>query len=269
MKTRRLASTLGLIAALLAPAAASALGTYSTGRILVQKLTKFEGRGLIWESFEGEAEVASFDSKEKCDTKENQCYAPTKGLVKFSIRPETAKVVNFLRTRKGQGGFILHYRIHKIEAAALEEDMEILDVTERVGGKPPGMEDTMALKDKPGSRSFSVPGRILDLGYEGTMFGTYQGLYQDTKTGKVHPFSVNDDKLADFALRAMTTSAPYYLGISQAKISGYYSSDHFLFEINFREEAGGVAKEQPKMAPKETPKEEPKDAPKKEEPAAP
>lgn len=247
MKSRTFTSAVFAVAAFALPAALPAIGTYSKGRVLVQKLTKFESRGLIWESYEGEAEVATFDKSEKCAVKENQCFTPKKLLVKFSVRKDNAKVVNFLRMQKDQGGFVLLYRIHRIEAAALEEDMEVEDFAERVAGKPEGIEDRTALAEKPGSRSFSVQGRIVELASRGTMYSTYEGLYEDTRTGKVHPFSINDDKLAQIALKAMASNGTYYLGISQAKVSVRYSSDHFLYEINFKEEAGGVvAKEEPK-----------------------
>lgn len=262
MKIRSFAPAAALVVTLLFPATTWALGTYATGQVLVQKLTKIESRGIIWESFEGEAEVLFYNSSEKCVEKDYQCYTPVKGTLKFSVRPENAKVVNFLRKQKDKGGFLLNYRVHRFEAAALEENTEILDYQERVSGKPAGLEDRTQLVEKPGSRSFSVHGRILDLADRGTLIKTYEGLYEDTKNGKVHAFSINDEKLAQTALKAMTTTDPYYMGISVAVVSVWYSTDHFLFEINFKEEAGGVVikKEEPKtgdkkeMSKKEAPK---------------
>ena len=52
-----------------------ALGTYSEGRAIV-KVTKMESQGIFINSFEGEFEVASYDSSEKSDMDDGTCYTP-------------------------------------------------------------------------------------------------------------------------------------------------------------------------------------------------
>ncbi|TGK15169.1 hypothetical protein EHO61_15890 [Leptospira fluminis] len=216
----------------------SAIGTYSEGWA-VAKLTQFESRGLIFDSYEGTLEMMSFDASEKCDEMKDECFTPVKKKVPFSVRPESTDAVNFLNKSLNQD-VLVHYRIHRIEPLALSTDFEVLAAQKQ---------DTVLAKDiaeklagpKTGSkRNFSVTGRILNLEYKGTLIGTYEGIYLDETRGKVHPFSVTNEDIANFAWSAMRFNLKYFLGISVAFTTGARESHYDLFEVNFKNPAGAL-----------------------------
>lgn len=244
-KQRFPALILSLLFALSFPVALQAAGTYAEGWMLIKKLTKFESGGLIIESWEGEALVHSFDPQEKCDEKQYQCFTPKDRVLKFSVRPENGKTVNFLRRHKDLGGYLVHYQIHRFEALALSTEFEVIDVASRTSDRPANI-PAKKIVEKTGSRNFSFHGNVLQLDYRGTALGTYEGLYLDQRTGKVHPFSITNEQMAQYIFKAMKISTPYYMGVSVALVIAFpRESDHDIFELNFLEEAGGVQEKKP------------------------
>ncbi len=234
-----------------------ALGTYASGRKIIL-LEKIESRGIFYESYEGKAYEAWYDSGEKCDdSKEKRdCYTPTRRRFDFSVRPENAVTVNFLRKNEGRE-LLIEYQIHRVEAAALESSFEVLKAYAREDAPPTNMQRRLVNPDKSGSRHFNVYGRILSLEYRGTVIGTFEGLYYDMRKRKVHPFSITWPRMASMARDTMFFVKPIHFGITDAIITGARASSYDIYEINFDEESGGVDLPKPK-------KEEPKgDGPKR------
>lgn len=218
-----------------------AFGTYSEGWVNA-KIIQFESRGLIFESYEGIMEISNFSSEEKCDEEKDECYTPTKKQIPFSVRPENADTVNLLMKSISQD-LLLNYRIHRIEAIALSSDTEVTLAIATVTSIPTELESDKLIVSKTGSkRNFSVSGKVLRLEYQGTLIGTYEGLYLDEVRGKVHPFSITDEKMANYAWATMKSSMKYNLGISVAFATGFRKSNYDLFEINYKAPAGGVYK---------------------------
>lgn len=239
-----------------------AFGTYSEGWT-VGKLLQFESRGIVYESYEGIIEVTGYDPSEVCDAFRDKCFTPTKKKVNFSVRPENADLVNFLSKQLNQT-IIIQFNIHRVQAIALSSDVEVIHAQYQENIIPqtdslsdpkqkmtvwvqahdtPQPIEKMSGKKTGGKRNFSVTGRILSLEYKGTMVGTYEGLYLDESRGKVHPFSITSDEMAEFAWKALKYNGKYYMGISVAFVTGLRQSDYDLFEINFKEPAGGLEKQ--------------------------
>lgn len=215
-----------------------ALGTYSEGWAVV-KLVQFESRGLIFDSYEGLIEFTTYDKSEKCESSKDECFSPLKEKVEFSARPENADVVNFLSNNLNQE-ILVQYRIHRIEPLGLSTDFEVVAAQRQITMIPKEAVDKIIV-DKSGSkRNFSVSGRILQLDYQGTSIGTYEGLYLDEVRGKVHPFSVTNEEVAKFAWNTMKFGTKYFIGISVAFATGWRKSDYDVFEINYKSPAGGV-----------------------------
>ncbi len=224
-----------------------AAGTYSDGWMVVNKLVKLENGGIMFESWEGELSVSFYNKKEECDEAKYSCYTPVKKSILFSVRPENAETVNFLRKVKEGGEFLIHYRIHRCEAIALSTRFEILETMDLTAVPVQDLPEKKIVH-KTGSRNFSVPGKVLDLSYQGVMIGTYEGLYLNQKTGKVHPFSVTDESMAEYIWKTMRSSRPYNIGVSVAIVTGFRKSDHDIFEINYLEEAGAATVEKTKKS---------------------
>jgi hypothetical protein len=212
------------------------LGTYSEGWRLA-KILQFESRGLIFESFEGTMEVVSFDKKENCEEEKDLCYTATKEIKPFSVRPENQEVVKLLSNSINQE-VLLKFKIHRITPLSLSSDNEILEATKQKPELPTGLAEKKIVKKTGSKRNFSTFGKILRLEYEGTFIGTYEGLYLDEKRNKVHPFSVTNSEMAEFAWKTMVSSKSYHLGISVAYATGFRKSNYDLFEINYNEPAG-------------------------------
>jgi hypothetical protein len=215
-----------------------AIGTYSEG-YLTAKILQFESRGIIFKSYEGIMEVVTFDKKEKCDETKDECFTPTKTKLEFSVRPEKADLVNLLNKNVNQE-LLLQYRIHRIEAIALSSELELLSAGKQENAVPASQGDKKIVSKSGSKRNFAVSGKILQLDYQGTFIGTYEGLYMDEARGKVHPFSVTQADMAKYAWGSMKSSASYSMGISVAFATGFRKSNYDLFEINYKEPAGGV-----------------------------
>jgi hypothetical protein len=218
-----------------------AFGTYSEGWASA-KIIQFESRGLIFESYEGLMELSTFSSDEKCDEEKDECYTITKQKIPFSVRPENAETVNLLMKSLNQD-LVIRYRIHRIEAIALSSETEVIEALASVNSMPTELESDKLIVSKTGAkRNFSVSGKILRLEYQGTMIGTYEGLYVDELRGRVHPFSITDEKMANYAWITMKSNMKSNLGISVAFATGFRKSNYDLFEINYKAPAGGVYK---------------------------
>jgi len=230
--------TLGLVLALSTISPAFALGTFAEGQTYMT-IRKFESSGIFFESWEGSGEVTTYEPGEGCNADENLCYTPKKQLISFSVRPETNGGKLAAEIQKSINKEILiSFRVHRVEAIALGTDYEITAVFDRVGTMPSDFPAKKETKKTGAKRNFSVHGRILSLEYQGTAVGTYEGLYQDTQKGKVHPFSITDAGMANHAYKLMALSRDYYLGVSQAYVTGLRKSDYDVFELNLNEPAG-------------------------------
>lgn len=215
-----------------------AVGTYAEGWVLA-KVIQFESRGIVFESYEGIMEIASYNKEEKCVEEKDECFSVTRIKQNFSVRPENGEIVNLLKKSINQE-ILMQYRVHRITAIALSSDTEILKVTSLSSALPEGTKDVFAVKKTGSKRNFSTQGKILQLDYQGTFIGTYEGLYLDSTRGKVHAFSVTSPEMANHAWKVMQSSRSFHMGISVAFATGFRKSDYDLFEINFNEPAGGV-----------------------------
>lgn len=220
------------------PASLFALGTYAEGSV-VAKVIQFESRGILFESFEGVLEMTSFVKDEKCDETKDECFTPVKQKMEFSVRPENAELVNSLQKSLNQE-LLLQFRVHRIEALALSSDMEVVGASRQESSVSAEQGDKLIVAKSGSKRNFSVSGKVLKLDYEGTFIGTYEGLYMDEARGKVHAFSVTSEQMAKYALVSMKSSTKYNMGISVAFATGFRKSNYDLFEINYKEPAGGV-----------------------------
>jgi hypothetical protein len=220
------------------PTSLFAFGTYAEGSV-VAKIIQFESRGIIFESYEGIMEITKFESEEKCDGAKDECFTPKKTKVDFSVRMGKADLINFL-TKNINQELLIGYNIHRIKSISLSSDMEVLSAAKQETSAPSEQGDKLAVSKSGGKRNFSVSGKILQLDYQGTIFGTYEGIYLDEARGKVHPFSVTNKQMAEYALVSIKSSAKYNMGISVAYATGFRKSDYDLFEINYKEPAGGV-----------------------------
>jgi hypothetical protein len=231
---------LGILFSLLSifPSSLFAFGTFAEGSV-VGKIIQFESRGIIFESYEGIMEVTNFEKEEKCDAAKDECFAPKKTKIDFSVRTDKPELINTLMKSINQE-LLIGYNIHRIKSISLSSEMEVLTAGKQESSAPVEQGDKLAVAKSGGKRNFSVSGKILQLDYQGTFFGTYEGLYLDESRGKIHPFSVTNEQMAKYALAAMKASSKYNMGISVAYATGFRKSDYDLFEINYKEPAGGV-----------------------------
>lgn len=225
---------------------AFAFGTYSEGQT-VMTIKRFESSGVLIESWEGSAEIVTFSKDEKCVETENQCYTPVRTLILFSVRPDADQGKLAAELQKNINKEILvSYTIHRIESLALSTDFEVTGIIEAQDRLGPDLPAKKVTRKTGGKRNFSVLGKILRLEYAGTIVGTYEGLYLDTQTGKVHPFSITAQDMATHAMKVMSLRREYNIGVSQAYATGFRKSDCDIFEINMNEPAGTLD------SPKET-----------------
>ena len=236
---------LGVPGILLLSSKLMAAGTFAEGRLIV-KLLSLEGRGLMYKSFEGDAIRTVHDDDDDCDAEKRKkylCYKPKAERFQLSVRPEAARVVNFMLKNRGKV-MVVYYKIHRIEPVALETSFEVLDVYAWQKNPPSNFKKKLRVRET-GSRAFDVYGRILRLEYQGTVLGTYEGLYLDWKRGKVHPFSITDSDMARYAYDTMLFSKPFHLGISVAIVTGARKSNYDIYEVNYLGETGSVEETQP------------------------
>ncbi|MBX7058842.1 MAG: hypothetical protein K1X75_12315 [Leptospirales bacterium] len=237
-KTLRRLGPLALMMLLLLPARpAPALGSYAEGYAVV-RLVKMESSGVIWDSWEGELQWASFDPTEECQETDNACYTPRLDSIAFSISDETKEASNFMRTNVGRE-MLIHYKKHLITPIALNTDFEILEARPWSEAIPEGLAHKLAIEKSGGKRNFSVYGRILRLERRGVTINTWEGLYLDATKRKVHPFSLRSDEMAEFITKAMASSVQYNFGVSVAYVATIYDTNYDIFEVNYDEPAGG------------------------------
>ena len=215
-----------------------ALGTYSEGWMIV-KILKFESKGIIFDSYEGILEFSSFSKDEICNEENDECYSIKKEKISFSVRPETYEAVNLINKNINRE-LLINYQIHRITAISLSSDFEIVQAFPG-NNLPREIEGDEFIVSKTGSkRNFSIFGKILKIEYQGTLIGTYEGLYLDETTSKIHPFSITDENMAYFAMSAMKSTNRYYMGISVSYTKGFRKTYYDIFEINFKSPAGGI-----------------------------
>lgn len=235
---KKIIPIMGFLGMVLNPGSLFAIGTYAEGSILA-KVIQFESRGILFTSYEGILEITGVNKEEVCEEEKDECYTPVKEQINFSVRSDNAEVVNFLNKNINQE-VILGYVVHRIKSLVLSSEMEVLSAGKQESGIPEGVGDRLIVKKTGTKRNFSVSGKVVQLDYQGTFIGTYEGFYLDEVRGKVHPFSVTDESMAKHALKTMKGSTKYNLGISVAFVKGFRKSNYDLFEINYKEPAGGV-----------------------------
>jgi len=234
---------LGAVIFLMIVPSLHALGTNEKGWIYVEKIKKIENKGLMFKSWEGIIQIPSYDKKEKCDKKKEECFAPVTKDQAFSIRKQNSKVIKFLNQKDvGGGNFLVQYRKHKFEKISLSSRFEILDAVEFTAALPEDLPRKIVVK-KTGYRNFAVDGEILKFIRQGICIKTNEGLYKDRKTGRVHPFSVTKKTMAAYIYKAMKSSTPFSMGISDALAKAFRKSDYDVFEINYDEKAGSSLEE--------------------------
>ncbi|MCE9598961.1 MAG: hypothetical protein K8S54_13425 [Spirochaetia bacterium] len=217
---------------------AFAFGTYAEGQTTMT-IKRFESSGVIIESWEGSAEVATYNKSEKCAELENQCYTVVRNLILFSVRPDTDQGKLAAELQKNLNKEILvSYKIHRIESLSLSTDFEVTGIIEAQDRLGPDLPAKKVVRKTGGKRNFSVLGKILQLEYSGTVVGTYEGIYLDSQSGKVHPFSITSQEMANHAMKVMALRREYNIGVSQAYATGFRKSDCDIFEINMNEPAG-------------------------------
>lgn len=216
----------------------AAIGTYAEGRAIMQ-IVKIESQGILFDSYEGEMVVASFDSQENC--RDDACYTPQKRVIRFSVDIDNTALIQYL-TKNLNRVALIDYRIHRIKSPTLGSTFEV------TGAKALNARQTRDfawkfVRDKTGSRNFSVYGKVLRLEYRGTFVGTYEGILYDRQADKIRPFSITDDLMAEHVMKAMESVQEYHIGISEAIVTGFRESDYDIFEINYKERAGGIVAE--------------------------
>lgn len=231
----RWTSAILALAALTIASPAFAVGTYSEGWMEIT-LRKFESRGIFFDSWEGKADFVSYDSGESCSEEDHECYTPTTEEIEFSVRPETRDAINALRGALDKP-ILVRYRKHRIEPLGLDTRLEILEAVSP-GPRHADMPERKVVSQSGGQRNFSVYGRFLRLDRQGVAVKTYEGLYLDAKTNRVHPFSVTNEEMAEHIYRVMQGQGLYYFGVSQAYVTGLRRSDYDIFEVNLNEAAG-------------------------------
>lgn len=215
-----------------------ALGTYSEGWAYVMP-TKLESSGILFTSFEGTFDVAHFDRNEACDEAENLCYSPKGKSMQFSVRDDNAATVNFIQANLNKE-MLIHYRVHRIEAAALSTDFEVVEAFGVAPDHAPDLKRQLTVKASGSKRNFSIYGKVLMFEYKGRAVGTYEGLYYDKQRDRVHPFSVTNEEMAQHIIQCMRSSKPFYFGVSVAYITGFRETSYDFYEVNFDKPAGSV-----------------------------
>lgn len=215
-----------------------AVGTYAEGKAIMQ-IVKLEKRGILFDSYEGEAVVASYDSNENCQ--EDACYTPQKQTIAFSVHIDNTELIQFLSKNLGRVALI-DYRIHRIRSMSLGSSFQITGA-KALRSSQPSEFAWKFVRPESGSRSFSLYGKILRLEYRGTFVGTYEGLLYDRKADRVKPFSITDDLMAEHVMKSMQSIQEYHIGISEALVTGFRDSKYDIFEINYKERAGAISTE--------------------------
>jgi len=214
----------------------SAFGTYAEGRAIV-KVIKLISGGILFESFEGVFEIASFDDSENCDEIE-KCYTPTKKQVEFSVRIENKDTIKFLQVNLNKV-ILIDYKIHRLEPIALSTNFEILKAYPFKTNLVPDFPLKFVV-EKTGSRNYSFFGKVLQIEYRGTAIKTYEGIYYDRQKDKIRPFSVTNKEMAEYVKKTMEYTKEYYIGISKSIVKGFRETTFDIFEINYKEQAGGL-----------------------------
>ena len=212
-----------------------ALGTYAEGRAIV-RVTKLESQGIIYTSYEGEFEIATYDKSEKCSMDEGTCYTPQKKTVKFSIRDENKEIASFMQANLNRV-MLIDYKIHRIEPISLKTSLEVLGAKPLLAKQPEDFKRREAVGKTGSQGNKSIYGKILKLEYRGTMVGTYEVLLYNRQKDRIYPVSITNEKMAEYAREAMNSTQEYYIGVSTALVSGFRESDIDIYEINYDKDA--------------------------------
>jgi len=213
-----------------------AFGTYGEGRAYVV-LRELGSKGVIFTSYEGLFEIATYDENEACVSDE-QCYTPQKVTIPFSVRIENKQTIQFLQKNIDRL-MLIEYRIHRIKPIALSTSFEVLNAFGVAVNHGPDFPWKFVSR-KTGSAETSLFGKVLRLEYQGMVVGTYEGILYDRRLDKIRPFSVTDENMARHIWRCMEAQPEYNIGLSRALVKGLRSSKYDVFEINYHERANSV-----------------------------
>ncbi len=220
------------------PSSLFALGKYGEGWAVV-RLIKFESGGILYKSYEGKIQLATYNESENCNDTDNKCYTPLLETLDCSVSPDNKQTVYFMNLNLGRQ-MLVHYRIHRIKPISLGSNMEILEARVEQETPPASFPSFKVVKQTGSKRNFSIYGKILKIENRGTMVKTYEGLYYDKTRDRVHPFSVTDEEMAQYIQTAMNYTKEYYIGLSVARVKGVRESFYDIFEINYKNRAGGI-----------------------------
>ncbi|MCB1175161.1 MAG: hypothetical protein KDK39_16420 [Leptospiraceae bacterium] len=230
--TRRFRFGLLLFGLAVWPAASLvALGTYAEGYAVVQ-LIRLEESGLFMNSYEGKFKIASYDKDEQCSEDDYLCYAPIAVEQRFSVRPENKELIGFLKDNDGRE-MLVQYRIHRVEPMGLSSDFEVTEAKAWAENPAEDMNPEFGIEKSGRLRSFPVYGRVIRFDYRGTVVGTWEGLYLDARRRKVHPFSITDQSMADYIIKAIQSRRQYHFLVSQAYVVTIRESDHDIYAIDY------------------------------------
>jgi len=212
------------------------LGTYAEGRAIVRVIKLVSG-GIFFESFEGVFEIASYDQNQECEQMED-CFTPQKKQIEFSVAIENKETIKFLQDNINKV-ILIDYKIHRIEPIALSTNFEVLKAYPFKTNLPADFPLKFVAK-KTGSKNYSFYGKVLQLEYRGTAVKTFEGIYYDRQKDKIRPFSITSEDMANYVKQTMEYTKEYHIGISQSIIKGFRETVFDIFEINYKERAGGV-----------------------------
>lgn len=213
-----------------------AIGTYAEGNAIIQ-LNRMEERGLMYTSYEGEFVIADFDKDESCADERNECYTPIAVNKEFSVRPDNKKLIEFLKNNIGKE-MLIKYKIHRFTPVSLGSNFELLDAMPWQKFPPDDLQTRYGVTKSGNKRAFVIFGRILKFDYRGTVIGTWEGIYFDSKRRKIHAFSVTDKSMAAYIFKAMSGRRQFFMAVSQSYVTATRDSDHDVYAIDYKKAPG-------------------------------
>ncbi|MCB1324372.1 MAG: hypothetical protein H7A21_17525 [Spirochaetales bacterium] len=207
-----------------------AVGDYAQGHAVV-RIDRLEESGIFFNSYEGVLSIAGYDEDEECEADQDECYAPMRESLEFSVDDDNRQLVRYLENNIGKV-MLVQYRVHRM-TLAFSSDFEIENAWAWEENPPDGISLRETGTKEGSRRAFTIFGRVLRFEERGTMIDSYEGLYYNAQTGKVHPFSVTDESLAVYIRQIMRGSRQFYMRIAEAYVAPTRDSDYQLYAIDF------------------------------------
>jgi hypothetical protein len=211
-------------------------GTFADGWAIV-RVTRLENKGIVYRSYEGVLEWVGFDPDEKCDAATEECFLPILESRAFSLREDQSKLIRFIGENLNRE-MLVHYQIHRVTALKLSTDFEILEAYEISRRLPAGFPEKKLVEQTGDKRNFSVKGKFLKIERKGTAIKTYEIVYYNREKDRVHPASITDRDMAEFAIQTMHFDIEFFFGVSESFVKGVRESTYDIFEINYKGRAG-------------------------------